>query len=134
MKEFSDWLGPRRGLLAGDLLTLALVTVAGFATHNSLGTAGLRLLTTFVPLTLAWLLVGPWLGVYDLTLARQPRALWRPAYAVLLGAPLAGVLRGVWLGTAVLPVFVGVLAGVGALAILAWRAAYLLWQRRAAHG
>ncbi len=133
-ESLPEWLKARRGLLAGDLLTFAVVTLAGFATHNTLGTAGWRMLTTFVPLVLAWALVGPWLGVYDPALARHGRALWRPAYAVLLAAPLAAVLRGVWLGTAVLPVFVGVLAGVGALAVLAWRAAYLLWQGRATHG
>ncbi|MEW5869276.1 MAG: DUF3054 domain-containing protein [Chloroflexota bacterium] len=111
-------------LLAGDVLTLALVTVAGFATHGTAGTAGLRMLTTFVPLVIAWLLVAPHLGVFDPANLAAPRQLWRPAWAMLLAGPLAAWLRGVALGTAILPVFVLVLSGVSALSLLAWRGLY----------
>lgn len=111
-------------LLAGDMLALALVTVVGFATHGTAGTAGLRMLTTFVPLVLAWLLVAPHLGAFDLARLSAPRQLWRPVWAMLLAGPLAAWLRGVALGTAILPVFVPILSGVSALGLLVWRGLY----------
>ena len=123
----------RRGILVlvvGDLLMIGAVTLFGFATHGSLETAGLRLLTTFLPLLAAWAAAAPALGAYDLNFAIQPRQLWRPFWAAILAAPLAGWLRGAWLNAPILPVFVLVLAGVSALGILAWRSVYLILYRR----
>jgi len=114
------------GVLAGDVITLALVTLAGFATHNELGTAGFRLLTTFIPLLLAWLLLSPHLRVYDPGYFIHPAQLWRPFWAMILAAPLAGWMRGVWLNAPIQPVFVLVLGGVSSLALLAWRSIYWL--------
>ena len=112
-------------LVLGDIVTLGVVTLYGFASHGELGTAGWRMLTTFAPLLLAWLLVAPFLGAYDLQRAADWRQLWRPAWAMVLGGPLAAWLRAWMLGNVpILPVFVGVLSGVGALAILFWRALY----------
>ena len=119
------------GVLAGDMLTLALVTLAGFARHDELGTAGFRMLTTFIPLVVAWLLVAPHLGAFDLQRLSDPRQLWRPFWAMVLGAPFAGWLRGVMLNSPVLPLFVVILGGVCALALLAWRSVFwLVFARR----
>ncbi len=119
------------GVLAGDVITLALVTLAGFARHDELDSANFRMLTTFIPLVLAWLLVAPHLAVFDLQRLSDPRQLWRPFWAMVLGAPFAGWLRGVMLNSPVLPIFVFVLGGVSALALLAWRSAYwLIFARR----
>jgi hypothetical protein len=118
------------GVLAGDIITLALVTLAGFATHNELGTAGFRVLTTFIPLSFAWILVAPHLRVYDPGYFNQPAQLWRPFWAMVLAAPLAGWLRGVWLNAPVQPVFVLVLGGISSLALLAWRSIYWLFFAR----
>ncbi|HEY5669429.1 MAG TPA: DUF3054 domain-containing protein [Anaerolineales bacterium] len=119
------------GVLAGDVITLALVTLAGFARHDELDNANFRMLTTFIPLVLAWLLVAPHLAVFDLQRLSDPRQLWRPFWAMVLGAPFAGWLRGVMLNSPVLPIFVFVLGGVSALALLAWRSAYwLIFARR----
>jgi hypothetical protein len=122
-------------LLAGDVLVLGLVTLAGFATHGTLG-AGARMLTTFLPVLAAWFLIGPHLGVFDESLAREARQLWRPFWAMILAAPLAAFLRGAWLGTPILPVFVAVLGGTSALALLVWRGVYLLaaLRMRPVHG
>lgn len=125
-------------LWIGDLLTLALVTVFGFATHNEAGTAGARMLTTFLPLVFAWLMVGPHLGVFVPQLAAEPRQLWRPFWAMVLAAPLAAWMRGLligWLqgaplGLPIQPIFVVVIGGVCALALLAWRALYSLANSR----
>ncbi|MFM8322851.1 MAG: DUF3054 domain-containing protein [Chloroflexota bacterium] len=119
-------------LIAGDLLAIALVTLFGFATHGELGSAGTRMLTTFVPLCLGWMAAAPALGLFNRAAAGDPRQLWRPLWAMLLGGPLAAWLRAAWLGAAVLPVFVFVLSGVGALGLLAWRALALIFLRRQA--
>ena len=111
-------------LLAGDALTLFLVTLYGFASHNELDSAGTRMLTTFLPLLLAWLFIAPHLGVYDPERTLEPRQLWRPFWAMVLAGPMAGWLRGVMLGQPILPVFVVVIGGVSALALLVWRSIY----------
>jgi hypothetical protein len=113
-------------LLIGDVITIALVTGVGFATHGTLGTAGARLLTTFIPLLIAWFAVAPFLGAYDPERARQAPQLWRPFWAMVLAAPLASWLRAVWLNAPILWLFVLVLGGFSALGILAWRALYVL--------
>jgi hypothetical protein len=118
-------------LMFGDVFVLALVTVTGFARHGEAGSAGLRMLTTFIPLLAGWFLIAPFFGVYDPARAGDLRQLWRPFYAMVLAGPFAGWLRGVLLGNApVLPLFVVVLGGFSALAILAWRALYALFIAR----
>lgn len=117
-------------LILGDLLVLSLVTVFGFASHGEISSGGIRMLTTFLPLIISWFLVAPFLGAYDIQLSAKFRQLWRPFYAMVLAAPFAAFLRGVMLGNApVLPVFVVVLGGVSALAILVWRVIYFLFAR-----
>lgn len=111
-------------LFVGDALTLALVTMFGFATHNTLGSAGSRMLTTYLPLLVSWMLIAPHLGAYDLRRVVEFRQLWRPFWAMVLAGPFAAFLRAAWLGTAILPIFVVVLGGISALALLAWRLVY----------
>ena len=111
-------------ILVGDALTLAIVTLFGFASHGTLDTAGSRMLTTFLPLMVAWLLVAPHLRVFDAELAVDAPQLWRPFWAMILAAPLAAWLRGAWLDAPILPVFVLVLGGIAALAILVWRGVF----------
>jgi hypothetical protein len=116
-------------LLAGDIFTLALVTVFGFASHGTLETAGSRLLTTFIPLVISWLLLAPHLNAFDLQRAGEPRQLWRPFWAMVLAGPMAAWMRGAWLKTAILPQFVVILGGISALALLAWRLLYVGFVR-----
>jgi hypothetical protein len=118
MKKQTLWL------MAGDALTLILVTIYGFASHNELAAGGARMFTTFLPLLLAWLLMAPFLGVYDPERTGDPRQLWRPFWAMVLAGPMAGWLRGMLLGQPILPVFVLVIGGVSALALLLWRSIY----------
>lgn len=108
-------------LLLGDALVLMLVTVIGFATHGTAGTAGFRMLTTYIPLLAAWLLISPHLKVYDRESVADYHQLWRPFWAMVLAAPMAAWLRGLWLNAPILPIFVVILGGVSALSILAWR-------------
>jgi hypothetical protein len=110
----------------GDLITLGLVTLIGFATHGELAGAGPRLLTTFLPLTIAWALIGFWVGVFDLKLIQSPTQLWRPVCGMLLAAPMAGWLRGWMLGAPILPIFVLVLGATSAAGLLTWRSILIL--------
>jgi hypothetical protein len=123
-------------LAAGDVLVLALVTVYGFASHDQLGTAGARMLTTFVPLLISWFLVSPHLQAFDLQRAAQARDLWRPFWAMILAAPLAVFIRAVMLNTAINPIFVVIIGGVAALALLAWRVIFLFVaiRKKGSHG
>jgi hypothetical protein len=117
-------------LILGDAVTLFLVTIAGFASHGELGTTGLRLFSTFIPLSIAWFLISPHLGVFEIKRIHELKQIWRPFWAMILAAPLAGWIRGLWLGTAVLPIFVVILGGISALAILIWRILFLLASER----
>jgi hypothetical protein len=118
-------------LIAGDVLILLLVTIYGFAMHGELGNSGLRVLTTFIPLLVAWGLVAPHLGAFDLEKSSRLGQLWRPFWAMVLASPWAAWMRGVLLNAPILPVFVVVLGGVCALALLAWRLIYwVLCARR----
>ena len=135
-------ISPNLLLALGDLVTLTLVTVIGFATHGEATSAGLRMLTTWIPLTVAWFLIAPFFGVYESERAADYRQLWRPFWAMVVAGPMAGWLRSVMLGlinhnglnTPILPIFVVVLGGFAALAVLFWRAiavAILLRMSRA---
>lgn len=117
-------------LIVGDVITLVLVTVIGFASHGTLGSAGTRMLTTFFPLAAAWFMVAPILGLYNLKLISERRNLWRPLYAVLLAAPLAAWLRGILLNSPILALFVAVLGAFGALGVILWRVVFYLIQSR----
>lgn len=117
-------------LLIGDLIILLLVTLFGFASHGTLGSAGTRMLTTFVPLVIGWLLIAPHLGVFDPVKAVRWQDLWRPFWAAVLAAPFSAWLRGAMLGAPILPIFVVVMGGVTALSLLAWRAIYVLARSR----
>lgn len=122
-------------LAGGDLLAVGLFTLVGFASHGELAGAGSRMLSTFIPVSLAWGLVAPWLGLYDCKVVTQARQLWRPILAAVLAAPLAGWLRGIWLDTPILPVFVAVMMGFLALSVLIWRILwFLLARKQAPHG
>jgi hypothetical protein len=119
-------------LIGGDTLVLALVTVVGFASHGTLINAGTRLFSTFVPLIVAWLLVAPAMGLFEQNRTADWRQLWRVVWAMIIATPLAAFLRGVWLNSAIIPVFVLVLVGVSALGMLAWRGlwALVLYRKR----
>lgn len=117
-------------LLLGDWLTLAIVTLIGFATHNENGLALLpRLLASLLPLLLGWSLSAALCGLYQPGIISDARQWWRPGAAMVLGGPLAALLRALLLNTTVIPVFGLVLSGTSALGLLAWRA---IWRLRTA--
>ncbi|UCF27863.1 MAG: DUF3054 domain-containing protein [Chloroflexota bacterium] len=117
-------------LIAGDIITLAVVTVIGFASHGTANTAGARMLTTFIPLVVAWFLVAPFLNVYKSEYVLDGLQLWRPVWAMVLAAPMAAWLRGVMLSSPVLPIFVVILGSASVAGILIWRALFWLVANR----
>ncbi|GAB4458018.1 MAG: hypothetical protein Kow0070_11040 [Anaerolineales bacterium] len=117
-------------LIFGDLLAIALVTVIGFATHGEADLSFLpRMLAAFIPLTLSWLLLAPWFGLFQAEIVSTPKQLWRSVFAMLFAAPFAALLRGLWLNAPIIPIFAVVLASTSALGMLIWRALYLLFTR-----
>jgi hypothetical protein len=118
-------------LIFGDILTLAVVTWVGFATHGETSLDLLpRMMTTFLPLLAGWFLLAPLLGLFSAATTQNSRQLWRPVYATLLAAPLVGVLRAAMLNGIVLPLFVLILGASAALGMLLWRIIFLFVQRR----
>lgn len=116
-------------LVLGDALVFILITIIGFASHDRLESGLLRFLATFVPLIVSWTLIGVHVGVFDPARVADPRQLWRPFWAMVLAGPFAGWMRGVFLGSGVAPLFVVVLGGFSALALLAWRTLYWFLTR-----
>lgn len=122
-------------LIAGDTLALAIVTIIGFATHGETGLAFLpRMLAAFVPLTLSWFLLAPRFGLFQPAITSDFKQLWRPAFAMLFAAPLAVVLRGLWLNAPIIPVFAVVLASTSAVGMVIWRSLAALLAKKATAG
>ncbi|KAA3644645.1 MAG: DUF3054 family protein [Chloroflexi bacterium] len=118
-------------LLLGDSIVLALITLAGLGTHDSLSLVATRFLPNFVPALAAWLLLAWPLGAYDEEQLGDWRQLWRPFWAMLLSAPLSAFLRALWLGSdTIFVVFVLVLSGLGSAVILLWRIIVWLYVKR----
>jgi hypothetical protein len=115
---------PLLWLLIGDIVAVLIVSLIGFITHYG-EISGWRWLSTFIPVLAGWFAIAPWLGVYRRDVWRSPLQSWRAGLAAFLSAPMAAWLRGVWLESAVLPLFVLVLALTNALGFLIWR---LLWS------
>lgn len=112
-------------LIFGDIIALVAITLIGFANHNELLTFPIgRIMATFLPLLAGWFLIAPWLGLFKPEITSNPRQLWRPVLAMLLAAPLAGLLRALMLNSIVIPLFVLILGGSAALGMLVWR---VLW-------
>jgi hypothetical protein len=118
-------------LILGDIFALAVITLIGFANHNELLTFPVgRVLASFLPLLAGWFLIAPWLGLFKPEITSDPRQLWRPVLAMLLAAPLTGLLRAVMLNSVVIPLFVLILGASAALGMLVWRSLWWLIARK----
>jgi hypothetical protein len=118
-----------RYLLFGDACVLALITISGFATHGEIERV-FRMLTTFIPLLVAWFFIAPFFGLFSDEFIKEPSQLWRVLWAMIAVAPFATWLRGLWLNTPILPIFVLVILGVSAPTMFLWRGIYLMLSRR----
>jgi DUF3054 family protein len=117
-------------LILGDLLAIAVVTFIGFATHGEAGLSFLpRIAAIYFPLSIAWFLLAPFMGLFQQETIANPKQLWRPALTALFAAPLAAVLRGLLLNAPVIPIFAIVLGATTALGMVIWRTVYFLFGR-----
>ncbi|MCX8024292.1 MAG: DUF3054 domain-containing protein [Thermanaerothrix sp.] len=119
-------------ILLGDGLFLLGITLAGEITHG-ISLLSPRWLTTFIPLLIGWVLSASALGLFHTPHAGHPGVSWRTLWAALLAVPLATWIRGFWLQTAVIPIFVLVLTATTGVTMAIWReiAAFMLRSRKA---
>lgn len=117
-------------IILGDLLAILVLTLVGFASHAELTSAGWRLLTTFLPVSAAWFFSAYFLGALDSRNVTLPSQLWRAGLAMFFAAPLAVILRGLWLNRPILPIFAVVLTASAILCILVWRSILCFFWRR----
>jgi hypothetical protein len=118
-------------LILGDILALFVITLIGFANHNELLKFPVgRIMATSVPLLAGWFLIAPWLGLFKPEIYSNPRQLWRPVLAMVLAAPLTGLLRAMMLNSIVIPLFVLILGGSAALGMLVWRILWWVFTRK----
>jgi hypothetical protein len=115
-------------LLLGDLAALAVMTVIGQQSHSTLDQGFSRFLVNFLPFALAWVAAAFCLEAYNPERLARYTELWRPFAAMILAAPLGGVLRALVQDSVVMPVFVIAFGGMSALALLAWRFGYAAWS------
>jgi hypothetical protein len=117
-------------VLVGDLLAIAVVTLIGFATHGEAVPAFLpRMLVLFLPLSIAWLALAPFFGLFRAQVIADPRQVWRGALVMIFAVPAALVVRGMLLNAPILPIFALILSGVSALGMLLWRGVAMLIVR-----
>jgi hypothetical protein len=117
------------GMLIGDIVCALILSLIGFYTHYG-RIEGWRWLTTFVPVLVGWFAIAPWLGVYSAVYDRRPTQSWRAGLSAFLAAPLAGWIRGAWLNTPILPLFILVLGLTDAFGFLIWRFLWSLFLQR----
>jgi len=117
-------------LILGDALTLALITLVGFASHAEFTLSFIpRMAATFIPLCAGWFLLAPSLGLYQDPLVGSVSELWRPGFAMLFAGPLAALLRSMLLNTPVIPSFAVILTLTAALGLTLWRCAWLFLRK-----
>ena len=122
-------------LVTGDIVTLAVITIIGFATHGETELSFLpRMLTTFLPLVIGWFLVAPWLELFDVKIVSTPKQLWRIPLAMLLAAPLTSILRAALLNSIALPLFTLILGGSAAIGMFVWRSVWVWINLRRSTG
>ncbi len=120
-RRFNPWI-----LVAVDVLLLLIVSFTGYLTHYyGKEPFSFRWLSTFLPLTFAWLLAACLGGLFRREIAGSPhQAFWRSLAAGALAAPLALTLRGLYLDSAVSTIFALVMVGMTAACLMVWR---VLW-------
>ncbi len=111
-------------LIIGDFSTFLVVTLIGFANHNSQFDL-LRMLANWLPLCLAWGMAAPILGLWNINQIPLQKSWWRIIWAAILSVPLAVVIRGFILNTPTIGIFVVVMVAFSIVGLLIWR---LIWQ------
>ncbi len=139
-RGYDGFVRPRKPInpvvpAAADATALFLVSLVGFSSHGLIGRVSVeRFLATFLPFTAAYSLFALGLGVWRARPIGRGVDLWRPALAALLAAPLGALGRGLWLGAAPVPIFIGVMGAVSLAFVLTWRIGWRILGRRGPPG
>ena len=119
---FKELMKQNSILIIGDIITLLIITLIGFATHGETSISFFpRMLTTFIPLLTGWFLLAPWFQFFNSEINSNPKQLWRPALTMLFAGPLAVIFRGLILNAPIIPIFGVVLSATSALGLVVWR-------------
>lgn len=122
-------------LIGGDLLTLLLFTWVGRSSHTLPGSDIITALTTAAPFVLSWFALAPWFGLFRAGISQTwQKFVPRILIVWLIGGPLAGLLRALFLGRhipeGIIPIFVIITMVVASLFMLIWRLGYHWWVKR----
>ncbi len=122
-------------LVIGDLLTLLLFAWIGRSNHALSVTDVGAIIATAAPFVMSWFVVTPWFGLFSAEVSQNWRKLApRLLLAWVIGAPLALIVRALWLGRSIPaglhPTFGLVAFGFTTLFMLVWRLAYCWWANR----
>jgi len=123
-------------LIGGDLLVLLLFTWVGRSSHSLSSTDISAGLATAAPFIISWFLIAPWFGLFQVEVSQTWRKLIPRLLLVwLIGGPLAGLLRALFLGRpipeGIVPTFVVITMVIASLFMLIWRLGYIWWVNRA---
>ena len=122
----------KRFLVFGDILALLITTLVGFITHREGNLSFLlRFAAIYFPLSISWVLLAPWFGLFQPEIILNPKQLWRPVLAMLFAVPFAVVIRGLILNAPIIPIFAVVLSATSAFGMVIWRTTYLFLNRKA---
>lgn len=115
--------------MIGDFIVFLIVTIIGFANHNSLFDLG-RILANWIPLCLAWSMAAPLLGLWNPRQSSPIKNWWRFIWATILSVPLAVVIRGFILNTPTIGIFVMVMVVMSTLGLFIWRFVWSIIQQK----
>jgi hypothetical protein len=123
-------------LIGGDLLVLLLFIWVGRGSHSLPSTDIVAGVTTAAPFVISWFVLAPWFGLFRADISQSwQKFVPRILIVWLIGGPLTGLLRALFLGRAIpggiIPIFVLVTMTVGSLFMLVWRLGYSWWAKRA---
>jgi len=116
-------------LIIGDFVAFLIVTIIGFANHNSQFDL-LRILANWIPLCLAWSMVAPLLGLWTLSQPSLLKNWWKIIWGVVLCVPLAVVIRGFILNTPTIGIFVLVMIATSIVGLFVWRLLWFFLQKK----
>lgn len=116
-------------LIIGDFAAFLIITILGFANHNSQFDLT-RILANWIPLCLAWSMAAPLLGLWKPVQPSLLSSWWQIIWATVLSVPLAIVIRGFILKTPTIGIFVLVMIGTITLGLFIWRLIWYLIQKK----
>ena len=115
---------PQIGLILGDTVVLALVTMYGITSHELEGSAAEVFSRTFLPWFSAWFIMGSFAGLFPTDSESLQINIFRPFFGMILASPFAALMRAFILGANIIPIFIVAFGGICAIAMAVWRAFY----------